>query len=334
MGTRVIQFALISLNNNEQWKNSNFKIASVHFLGAAIDNNEVDKNTPLGNAITNQVGQFYSLFSPKDYILLNLYPLTSIRPALGLGSAPFLSLPLNYHEQNVEDQLRPINDADGDGVHDTHDSLPVSPNIGFHDMSVGENHFGYPGFRFHSTNGWGLLRDDGAMNVVVNDWNKPSPPPPTPSPKENIVITFINATVNDLKDPSHVSNLGFTFKVSPMSAGYEVIHYPTADPQTGVQSRSGDIIKFPSNISFNVHSNPFSLMKLTIDVDDYSKPILMAPDGQPENLRMTINKIYDKSNNFGQGIHTERTTPCTSLLCKNKEFFEINYKIDVKETYN
>ena len=33
---------------------------------------------------------------------------------------------------------------------------------------VGDNHFGYSGFR--DTNGH--LKDDGAMDVVVEDWNK------------------------------------------------------------------------------------------------------------------------------------------------------------------
>jgi len=45
LGTRVIFNALASLDTNQEWNSNNFKIASVHLMGAAIDNEEVSKRS-------------------------------------------------------------------------------------------------------------------------------------------------------------------------------------------------------------------------------------------------------------------------------------------------
>ena len=42
------------------------KIASVHLLGAAINNSLIAQNTLLGNAIENIVDKFYNLYDPED----------------------------------------------------------------------------------------------------------------------------------------------------------------------------------------------------------------------------------------------------------------------------
>lgn len=44
LGSRVALSALDSLHNNREWKNKNFKITSVHLLGAGVDDEEVAKD--------------------------------------------------------------------------------------------------------------------------------------------------------------------------------------------------------------------------------------------------------------------------------------------------
>jgi hypothetical protein len=43
MGTRVLLSGLDSLYRNQEWNNKNFKIASAHVMGAAVDNEEIAK---------------------------------------------------------------------------------------------------------------------------------------------------------------------------------------------------------------------------------------------------------------------------------------------------
>jgi pimeloyl-ACP methyl ester carboxylesterase len=94
MGARVILSALDSLNNDQLWNKNNFKIASVHLLGPAVDDEEVSKNivyivknpssslfdtsewfdpygvkSAYGKAIENVVVKFYNLYNPKDKVL-------------------------------------------------------------------------------------------------------------------------------------------------------------------------------------------------------------------------------------------------------------------------
>jgi len=45
MGARVVLSSLDSLTNNPNWNNNNYTIASVHLMGAAVDDEEVSKNS-------------------------------------------------------------------------------------------------------------------------------------------------------------------------------------------------------------------------------------------------------------------------------------------------
>jgi hypothetical protein len=201
LGARVVLSALESLNNNQQWNSKNFTITSVHLLGAAVDDDEVSKdpfyivkNPPLntssildssfnpsilkalkdwydvygiksayGKAIENVVDKFYNLFNTKDALLILLYPPAELDDPLGLtGAQVGISLPSNYNEKNVANNIGPFCDANGDNAID-------KP---FHENQIltrGENHAGYYGFR--STTIKNMLIDDGAMNTVVRDWN-------------------------------------------------------------------------------------------------------------------------------------------------------------------
>jgi pimeloyl-ACP methyl ester carboxylesterase len=190
MGARVILSALESLDSNQQWNRNNFKIASVHFLGAAVDDEEVSKNimyivknpssllfNPLGwfdpygiksaygKAMEDVVMRFYNLYDPQDKLLGNpqLYQFYDQDRPLGLdGAQTDIAKPSNYNQTDVEDKTAPLCDANGDG-------RPDYPFDLGSEVSIGNNHAGYIGFR-DATN-HNTLVDDGAMNVVVSNWN-------------------------------------------------------------------------------------------------------------------------------------------------------------------
>jgi len=146
LGSRVILSGLDSLLKDGTLNQNNISIASVHLMGAAIDDEEVAKDpkfilndttnwgtvkSDYGKAIEQEVLNFYILFSPEDNLFqpneipaFEIYPSFEGDSALGhLGYQVFpwninSSLPANYHQINVEDEI-PINkDADGDGICD------------------------------------------------------------------------------------------------------------------------------------------------------------------------------------------------------------------------
>jgi pimeloyl-ACP methyl ester carboxylesterase len=140
LGARVILSTLDSLHKNPMWKNNSFKIASVHLMGAAVDDEEVSKN-PLdisndptnantvkfayGKAIQGEVARFYNLFDPEDNLLQIIYPVykaddtalgqygmqQSIRQIDKVSTPP-------YYDINVQSEMEPGQDADG--IEDTH----------------------------------------------------------------------------------------------------------------------------------------------------------------------------------------------------------------------
>lgn len=72
-------------------------------------------------------------------------------------------MPSNYRETNIESEIKAFCDADG------HNSCDYPYNIVLYSTPAeGDNHFGYIGFM--NTNG--TLKDNGAMDVVVSDWEK------------------------------------------------------------------------------------------------------------------------------------------------------------------
>lgn len=197
LGARVVLSTLENLHANQLWNNNNFKIESVHLLGAALDNEEVStkivdivsdpnnmndvvKKFAYGNAIQEEVNFFYNLYSTEDEIYQPkpasvTYPSLEKDRALGLtGYQKFsynipsssLSLPTNYVEINVRDEIPPICDSDADG----NSELPIQ--IG-QIIKRGDNHGGYIGFR--STENKTILEDDGAINIIVNNWEKEEP---------------------------------------------------------------------------------------------------------------------------------------------------------------
>jgi hypothetical protein len=192
MGSRVLLSGLDSLYRNQEWNNKNFKIASAHVMGAALDNEEIAKSPSYiisdpsalldvdewydaygiklgyGTAIEAEVVKFYNLFN-REYNSLEapiLYKFYEQDDALGLQGSSSAILPIsNYEEIDVEDQIALIEDADGDGKCDLPMSTPFGLICTIED--IGDNHFGYIGFRDKD----GAWVDDGAMNVVIDNWN-------------------------------------------------------------------------------------------------------------------------------------------------------------------
>jgi hypothetical protein len=159
LGAKVVESALIRLNNNETLKNNSAYsiITSVHLIGAAINDRATSKNTQFGTAIDNIVYNFYNLYNPKDNLLLGLYVKTENENPLGLlGLHKDESFPSNYNERNVMSEIPPFRMASG----------MYKPFVDNTVSDWGNNHSGYIGFRDVN----GKLKDDGAINVIIADW--------------------------------------------------------------------------------------------------------------------------------------------------------------------
>jgi len=190
LGARIVLSSLDILNKHPEWNDKVFKVKSVHLLAAAVDNEEISKNpfdivkdktngytmnltelksppldklkTSFGQDIEEEVGLFYNFYNPKDDSLESFYKLNDKDNALGLtGAEDGISLPNNYNQTNVQKELKPFCDADGQN------SCDYPYNIVLNSIpSEGDNHFGYIGFRYAN----GTLKDDGAMNKVIENW--------------------------------------------------------------------------------------------------------------------------------------------------------------------
>jgi hypothetical protein len=166
-------------------------------LGVTVDDEEVSANpqdilidqtnwgTPksdYGQAIEAVVTNFTNSFSSKDTMLepipekpyypFQIYPSFESDRALGQSGYQKIpyninitkSLPDNYTENDVKDQLPLNSDADGDGKCDLR--IPVTNICTI--IEIGDNHRGYLGYR-NPVNNLTII-DDGAIDVVVNRW--------------------------------------------------------------------------------------------------------------------------------------------------------------------
>ena len=164
LGASVVNSTLVSLSNNQGMNtNSDFNITSVHLLGAAIDRGEIAANTTFGKTIEQVVDNFYNLRNAEDNMLEYIYRNVENKDALGLlGIQHSLPIPGDYIERQVDTEIPPIQDADGNSKLDCFDYFVLLP---------GDNHCGYIGFRglppFEN-----ILRSDGSMDVVVQDWQE------------------------------------------------------------------------------------------------------------------------------------------------------------------
>jgi pimeloyl-ACP methyl ester carboxylesterase len=198
LGARVILSTLDSLNKNPTWNKNNSKIASVHLMGAAVDNEEVSMNprdilddrtnwgspkSGYGEAIQEEVVRFYNFYSPEDNVLephengnpaLQIYPTFEGDLALGQSGNQTLlttiTLPNNYADINVQSQIpknSSTNMIDADGNRECDFGL-LNFTTGVCSADIGDNHAGYIGFRDPNNNS--SLTDDGAIDLVVGNW--------------------------------------------------------------------------------------------------------------------------------------------------------------------
>ncbi len=164
MGAEVVNSTLASLSSNQQWdETSGLNITSVHLVGAAIDRSSVAANTTFGKAIDKLVDDFYNLRNSEDNMLQYVYRSVEESDALGLfGISHSIPLPKNYFEREVNSEIPPIQDVDGNSKLDCFDFFVILP---------GDNHCGYIGTRglspFES-----IPRNDGAIDVIVQDWSE------------------------------------------------------------------------------------------------------------------------------------------------------------------
>lgn len=187
-GARVVLSTLKGLNDITAWNANHFNITSVHLMGAAVDDEEVsrdsadtgdsflDDDTVYGKFIQREVVHFFNLYDRDDNILKPALippvyypyfegdlPLGYHGKQAGIDSPP----PSIYRDIDAENEIPNMDDSDGDHKCDLPNPfVPGSCTVN----GVGENHLGYFGFRSAAT---GMLINDGAMNVVVSNWRNP-----------------------------------------------------------------------------------------------------------------------------------------------------------------
>ena len=163
LGAAVVDSTLNNLVKYLDFKNTDNTskiIKSVHLLGAAISNELIMDKTPFGNAINDKVEKFFNLYNPEDDGL-EVNRLYEKHNPLGSVGAPNQNIPPNYVDTNVTNEIPVLSDADGDGnLEECFEENGLA-------LVKGDNHCGYIGFREPFSNS---LIDDGAINVVVENW--------------------------------------------------------------------------------------------------------------------------------------------------------------------
>lgn len=159
LGARVILNALGGLFNEPElalWNaaDRNYKVESVHLLGAAVNPKDISITRGFGIPIREEVNQFHNKFSLQDDVLEQNYRnAESPNIALGEEGAQNMASGLGnkYHELDVSREIS--RDSDGDGRNNY--------------LHLGDDHMGYAGVVNRNN---GELTSNGAMDLVVEDW--------------------------------------------------------------------------------------------------------------------------------------------------------------------
>jgi|GEM_PF-1997465 len=147
MGARLALEALWALDEHTELMATGAKIDTVHLLGAAVDNEEVEVGERYGAAIEQRAGVVINYYSPVDKILGRFYPIKEADNALGKVDIEHPELrPANLVSQDVARELVPY-DPEG---------RPVL-------SEVGEDHSCCLGYISRD----GRLLDDGVLDRVV-----------------------------------------------------------------------------------------------------------------------------------------------------------------------
>jgi hypothetical protein len=160
-----------------------------------IDHGLFDDGKVYGTAIEGNVVKFYNLYNPEDDLLERVdqteeqmdsqpefYPRFEDDDALGSlriqqATIDQANIPSNYEEQNVQNEILAIKDADAGAINEQSGlecdiiSYIFPFNCTISASVLGDNHLGYMGFR-DPTNSSRLISNggDGAINVVVSEW--------------------------------------------------------------------------------------------------------------------------------------------------------------------
>lgn len=147
MGARLAVEAIYALDADDK---HGVRLASVHLVGAAIDNEHLQTDDRYGKPIERRVVKFFNYFSPIDSKLGKMYQALEADFAVGRVDLEDKSrAPTNYVSRDVSQELLSVDKVGR--------PLPKEPR--------GRNHSAYLGIRDDS----GAWRDDGAMNVIAAD---------------------------------------------------------------------------------------------------------------------------------------------------------------------
>jgi len=147
IGARLALEAALALENDPALARSSVVIDTIHLVGAAVDNEEVQTDERYGVAIENRVGTLYNYYSTEDNLLGVLYPLKETDRALGETDIEIPNRkPANYVSIDDRNELNTFDQAGR-----------------MLEREIGDNHCGCLGI-------WdtkGNLIDDGVMNLIV-----------------------------------------------------------------------------------------------------------------------------------------------------------------------
>jgi pimeloyl-ACP methyl ester carboxylesterase len=149
MGARLALESLLALQQDPQCAYPGVAVSSVHLVGAAVENEEVEQGRRFGGAIAQECGALYNYFSPEDNKLTYYFPLKEGDRALGTtGIEHPDKQPGNYIGVNAQHELPKLSDS---GKID--------------EDEYGDNHSGYLGTRDAA----GKLIDDGVMDLIAGN---------------------------------------------------------------------------------------------------------------------------------------------------------------------
>ncbi len=149
MGARLALETLLELKRHPPKGQPGLKLSSVHLVGAAVDNDEVQLDGPYGAAIEARSGRCYNYYSPEDNKLGFYYWPKEADRALGEGGIEHASqAPSSYRDVDVTAELR-----------------SYTKGGTLREAEEGDNHSGYLGNRGPD----GRLLDDGVMDLVAQN---------------------------------------------------------------------------------------------------------------------------------------------------------------------
>lgn len=154
MGARLAVEAIKSLDEDSRFAGWKGKVESLHLVGAAVDNEQLQTDDLYGKAIEHRVRYCYNYYSPKDRPLGKFYRVLEGDRAVGRSDIEDPSkAPANYYSRDATNELK---DFDANGGADE-----KAPR--------GKNHSSCLGIR----NDQGVWEDDGEMNLVAEDIRNP-----------------------------------------------------------------------------------------------------------------------------------------------------------------